>query len=134
MPFPMGVVIGALIATLLRRMESRTCWGRGVPNSSMTFSPACSTSHSKLTPVPSSTRIVASLSSGPTPSPGIIVTLWPISASVLVDKLPVAHQVLAVDLYREAGADHVDMGRTLPIRARLPGVGIAKGDVDTRNL
>src|SRR6185503_10274927 len=39
------------------------------------------TSHSKPTPVASSTRLVASDSSGPTPSPGINVTLYVIGPS-----------------------------------------------------
>src|SRR6187431_384179 len=40
----------------------------------MTSAPAGSMSHSKSTPVASSTRRVASVSSGPVPSPGISVT------------------------------------------------------------
>jgi len=46
----------------------------GVPYCSMTPSPAFWTSHSNSTPVASRTRRVASLTSGPTPSPGIKVT------------------------------------------------------------
>src|SRR5712664_4062822 len=48
----------------------------GVPYFSITPRPAFWTSHSNCTPVASSTRRVASLTSGPTPSPGIIVTRW----------------------------------------------------------
>src|SRR3990170_3068380 len=42
----------------------------------MTSAPACRTSQSSSTPVASSTRRVASVSSGPVPSPGIRVTRW----------------------------------------------------------
>src|SRR5436309_1932069 len=42
----------------------------------MTSAPACCTSHSNSTPVASRTRRVASVSSGPVPSPGIKVTRW----------------------------------------------------------
>src|SRR5207302_1962557 len=48
--------------------------GIGVPYCSMTPSPAFWTSHWNSTRVASSTRRVASLTSGPTPSPGIRVT------------------------------------------------------------
>ena len=73
-PSPTGVVIGPLSATRLRRIDSSTCSGSGVPYSAMTASPASWTSHSKATPDASSTRRVASASSGPMPSPGIRVT------------------------------------------------------------
>src|SRR2546425_11164302 len=46
----------------------------GVPYFSITPRPAFWTSHSNCTPVASSTLRVASLTSGPTPSPGIKVT------------------------------------------------------------
>ncbi len=75
-PVPIGVVSGPLIATPLLRMESSTCSGRGVPYLSMTSAPASWTSQSNCTPVASSTRRVASDSSGPTPSPGMNVTRW----------------------------------------------------------
>src|ERR1700674_5664575 len=73
MPFPIGVVSGPLMATLLRRIDSSTCTGIGLPNFSMTSSPASCTSHSMSTPVASITRRAAELTSGPTPSPGISV-------------------------------------------------------------
>src|SRR5580700_3125367 len=73
MPLPTGVVSGPLMATLLRRIESSTCFGSGSPNSSITPSPASCTSQSISTPVASMTRRAASLTSGPTPSPGINV-------------------------------------------------------------
>src|SRR5436190_8583430 len=72
----MGVVIGPLIATLLARTESSVSSGKGVPASSITSTPAWRTSHSNSTPVASSTRRVASVSSGPVPSPGTRVTRW----------------------------------------------------------
>jgi hypothetical protein len=73
-PLPTGVVIGPLIATLVSRIEARTCSGSGVPYRSTTSAPASWTSQSNATPVPSRTRRVASDSSGPTPSPGMNVT------------------------------------------------------------
>src|SRR5436305_13163420 len=73
----MGVVIGPLSATPFRRIESSTCSGSGLPPySSITSVPACCTSQSNSTPVASRTRRVASVSSGPVPSPGIKVTRW----------------------------------------------------------
>src|SRR4051794_36205115 len=57
------------------RIEPRTCSGSGLPPcSSITSVPACWMSHSNSTPVASRTRRVASVSSGPVPSPGIRVT------------------------------------------------------------
>src|SRR2546426_6338195 len=79
-PSPTGVVMGPLSATRLRRIDSRTCSGSGVPYWAMTASPASTTSHSRTTPEASSTRRVASASSGPMPSPGISVTRWDIAA------------------------------------------------------
>src|SRR5918996_1985050 len=80
-PVPTGVVMGPLMATPFSRIELRTWSGRGVPYSSMTSAPACWTSQSKATPVPSRTRRVASDSSGPTPSPGMNVTRCPIAVA-----------------------------------------------------
>src|SRR5437588_5711888 len=73
MPLPTGVVSGPLIATRLRRIESSTWSGIGWPKRSTTPSPASWTSHSMSTPVASMARRAASLTSGPTPSPGISV-------------------------------------------------------------
>src|SRR5213592_3485091 len=74
-PPPTGVVIGPFSATPFRRIDSRVAGGSGLPAfSSITSVPACSTSQSNATPVASSTRRVASVSSGPVPSPGISVT------------------------------------------------------------
>ena len=77
---PIGVVIGPLMATLLRLIESRVSGGSGVPAASMTSTPACWTSQSNDEPLvaaaASSTRRVASVSSGPVPSPGMSVTRW----------------------------------------------------------
>ncbi len=75
---PIGVVIGPLMATPLRRTESIVSCGSGVPADSMMSTPASWTSQSNADPVvaaaASSTRRVASDSSGPVPSPGISVT------------------------------------------------------------
>src|SRR5919198_1120865 len=60
-------------------MEARVSSGSGVPASLITSTPACRTSQSSSTPVASSTRRVASVSSGPVPSPGISVTRWAMS-------------------------------------------------------
>ncbi len=75
-PEPTGVVIGALIATLLRLIDSSTRSGIGVPSASYTSTPASCQSHSNSTPVASSTRAVASASSGPVPSPRMNVTVY----------------------------------------------------------
>ena len=56
-------------------MLSITRSGRGVPSEAMVASPACCTSQANEIPVASSTPTVASLSSGPIPSPGIRVTV-----------------------------------------------------------
>ena len=84
-PSPIGVVIGPFRATRLRRIESRTCSGSGVPYSAMTASPASTTSQSNATPEASRTRRVASASSGPMPSPGISVTRWVMARMIAAD-------------------------------------------------
>src|ERR687895_1451292 len=73
-PEPTGVVVGPLIAMPRSRMESSVRSGSGLPSSSWTSMPASWKSHSNSTPVASSTRRVASASSGPVPSPGMKVT------------------------------------------------------------
>ena len=57
-----------------------TAGGSGVPCSAMTAAPASTRSHSKATPLASRTRVAASVSSGPMPSPGISVTRWAMAA------------------------------------------------------
>src|SRR3954453_14063018 len=75
-PPPTGVVIGPLSATPVSRIASRTSVGSGLPPCfSITSAPASRTSHSSSTPVASRTRRVASVSSGPVPSPGMRTTL-----------------------------------------------------------
>jgi hypothetical protein len=74
-PEPTGVVIGPLIATLVRRTDSSTCSGSGVPYCSITSTPASRRSHSIGTPVAAITVSSAWASSGPVPSPGIKVTV-----------------------------------------------------------
>ncbi len=65
----------ALQRDAVRRIESSVASGSGSPPCScITSAPAGWTSHSKSTPVASSTRRVASVSSGPVPSPGMSVT------------------------------------------------------------
>src|SRR6478672_8886270 len=74
-PPPTGVVIGPFSATPASRIASRTSGGSGLPPCrSMTSAPASRTSQSNSTPVASSTRLVASVSSGPVPSPGMRTT------------------------------------------------------------
>ena len=55
-------------------MDASVSGGSGVPALSITSTPACWTSQVNSTPVASSTRRVASVSSGPVPSPGTRVT------------------------------------------------------------
>ena len=73
---PTGVVIGPLRPIRVSRMLAITSSGSGVPWLAIAASPASTRSHSKPIPVASSTRVVASASSGPMPSPGIRVTRW----------------------------------------------------------
>jgi hypothetical protein len=73
-PPPTGVDTGPFKATPFFRMDSSTSSGSGEPDASIATVPACCTSQENGTPVASSTRRVASVSSGPTPSPGINVT------------------------------------------------------------
>ncbi len=75
-PPPTGVVIGPLRPTFVLRIEARTSSGSGVPWAAIAASPASTGSHSNPMPVASSTRVVASASSGPMPSPGISVIRW----------------------------------------------------------
>src|SRR3954451_768830 len=75
-PPPTGVVIGPFRATPVSRIASRTSGGSGLPPwRSITSAPASRTSHSSSAPVASRTRRVASVSSGPVPSPGMRTTL-----------------------------------------------------------
>src|SRR3712207_4659537 len=72
------------MATLVCRIDSSVSGGSGVPADSMTSTPACWTSQWKAEPLvaaaASSTRRVASVSSGPVPSPGMSVTRWVVIA------------------------------------------------------
>src|SRR4051794_1440477 len=76
------------MATPLRRTESIVSCGSGVPAVSMMSTPASWTSQSNEDPLvaaaDSSTRRVASESSGPVPSPGINVTRWVVIVAVLL--------------------------------------------------
>ncbi len=80
-PVPIGVVIGPFRATPFAFTDASVSSGSGVPASSITSTPAWCTSHSSSTPVASRTRRVASVSSGPVPSPGMRVTRWAIAAA-----------------------------------------------------
>src|SRR5829696_2639418 len=62
------------MATPRSRIEASVRSGSGLPSDSYTSTPASWKSQSNSTPVASSTRRVASASSGPVPSPGIKVT------------------------------------------------------------
>ena len=76
-PLTVGVETGPLRATPVRDdRRRRRCPGAASPRASRAGWPTCSTSQSNPTPVASSTRQVASMTSGPMPSPGIRVTRW----------------------------------------------------------
>src|SRR6188472_2380454 len=75
-PEPTGVVVGPLMPTPVRLIDSSVRSGKGLPSSAYTSSPAGCSSQANSTPVASSTRRVASASSGPVPSPGMKVTSW----------------------------------------------------------
>src|SRR5690606_23518604 len=78
-PLPTGVVTGPFRAILLRLMDARTESGSGVPSDSTDAAPMEShRSQEKFIPVASSTLNVASVTSGPIPSPGISVIVYPI--------------------------------------------------------
>src|SRR5262245_13214174 len=80
---PSGVFVGPFSATRRSRIDSITRSGSGVPSRSQVSKPASWTSHSISTPVASSARRAASVTSGPTPSPGIRVTRWAMPARLL---------------------------------------------------
>ena len=71
---PTGVVMGAFRAQRVRRTLSIVASGSGVPQRSITSTPASCTSQLIFTPVASTQRRAAAASSGPTPSPVINVT------------------------------------------------------------
>src|ERR1039458_2166697 len=74
-PPPMGVVTGPFSPTRVRSMDSESSFGMYSLYFSKASAPAAKLSHSNLTPVASSMRTVAWITSGPIPSPGISVTL-----------------------------------------------------------
>src|SRR5579859_5717066 len=109
--------MGPLSATLVLRIESRTCGGSGVPNSLTARSPACWTSQSNCTPVASRTRTVASQISGPTPSPGTRVTACLATPLRLLELLL---EVVGVDLDEVAPlCRHLVLGEDGVDRARI---------------
>ena len=73
---PIGVVMGPLSATFVRRHDSSTFSGKGVPAVFMMSTPASTCSQFNATPVAASTFLTVSQISGPVPSPGISVTLY----------------------------------------------------------
>ena len=73
-PEPTGVVVGPLIPTPVRFSDASVASGNGLPCLRYSSMPASWRSQLKSTPVASSTRRVASVSSGPVPSPGMKVT------------------------------------------------------------
>src|SRR3954454_11841565 len=96
-PPPIGVVIGPLSATPVSRIASRTSGGSGLPPCfSITSAPASRTSQSSSTPVASRTRRVASVSSGPVPSPGMRTTLCATGASVAEGVLPPVQRLVVL--------------------------------------
>src|SRR2546430_2111210 len=96
-PPPTGVVIGPLSATPVRRIESSVWSGKGFPpNWSITSAPACCTSQSNSTPVASRTRRVASVSSGPVPSPGVnVASCAPVREPIQATKSPFHNEALS---------------------------------------
>ncbi len=74
-PLPMGVVSGPFIATLFFLIDSKTSSGSGVPYLSMTSAPASTLSQFIFASVASTATNIASVISGPIPSPGIKVML-----------------------------------------------------------
>src|SRR5918997_1467938 len=74
-PEPTGVVVGPLMPTPLCLSDASVSSGNGLPWRSYSSTPASRRSQRNSTPVASSTRRVASASSGPVPSPGMKVTL-----------------------------------------------------------
>src|SRR3954451_9050753 len=119
-PPPTGVVIGPLSAMPVLRIASRTSGGSGFPPYwSITSAPASRTSHSNSTPVASRTRRVASVSSGPVPSPGMRTTLCVI-ARECTDVLARVAAVSERELFHRTAdyaADFVESLDTRPVRA-----------------
>src|SRR5208337_4091788 len=74
-PPPMGVVTGPFSPTRVRSMDSLSSFGMYSWYFSNASAPAAKLSHSNLTPVASTMRTVAWMTSGPIPSPGMRVTL-----------------------------------------------------------
>jgi len=66
----MGVVTGPFSPTRVRSIDSESSLGMYSWYFSKASAPAAKLSHSNLTPVASSMRTVASMTSGPMPSPG----------------------------------------------------------------
>src|SRR5208337_158683 len=81
-PPPMGVVTGPFSPTRVRSMDSLSSLGMYSWYFSKASAPAEKLSHSNLTPVASTMRTVAWITSGPIPSPGMRVTLCAINACV----------------------------------------------------
>ena len=83
-----------------RRNACGGCWpcvasGSGVPERAITSTPASWTSQWISTPVASTHRRAASASSGPTPSPVINVTSWPMISLSPSAKLEVSETIQA---------------------------------------
>src|SRR5262245_19514835 len=119
--------MGPLIATLFARMDSSTCSGRGVPYLSMTSAPASWTSQSNSTPVASSTRRVASDSSGPTPSPGMNVTRWTMNPLLHVMRGPAGPPRLEEPPERAVVVATAPRTHSSRLGARNGGIAAAKG-------
>src|SRR3954447_10227248 len=119
-PPPTGVVIGPFSATPVARIASSPSGGSGFPPYwSITSAPASRTSHSNSTPVASRTRRVASVSSGPVPSPGMRTTLCVI-ARECTDVLARVAAVSERELFHRTAdyaADFVESLDTRPVRA-----------------
>src|SRR6266404_304444 len=118
-PPPTGVVIGPFSATPVSRMASSTSGGSGFPPYwSMTSSPASRTSQSKSTPVASRTRRVASISSGPVPSPGMRTTRWATGRDYcLPDRVGAVSERELLHAVAEYAANFLETLEERPVRA-----------------
>src|SRR5712692_10035123 len=123
-PTPTGVVIGPFSATPASRIASRTSGGSGLPPyRSMTSAPASRTSQSNSTPVASRTRRVASVSSGPVPSPGMRTTRWATVPESTCAPVRVA-AMSERELFRQTAEYAADFVETLGERPIRPEVGV----------
>src|SRR5581483_1069062 len=89
------------------RIASRTSGGNGFPPCfSITSAPASRTSQSNSAPVASSTRRVASVSSGPVPSPGMRTTLCATAPTLFkVPRMSLQEAAAQADALAQGGSE-----------------------------